>query len=117
MIPSTLQVLLTLQLNKIYKQIAIWCTDHENHMTKSSYNNSLILKRFVFEFFDFFMHLFYVAFYNLDILALRKELITLFTVDEGRRILTETVIPYICRKINACKKKKENKQARLAAAG
>jgi anoctamin-10 len=55
------------------------------------------MKRFVFEFLDCYLHLFYVAFYKLDIIALRKELISLYMVDEIRRIVTETLIPYLSR--------------------
>ena len=40
--------------------------------------NSLIIKRVLFEVFDCFLPLFYIAFYQLNVVALRRELVGLF---------------------------------------
>ena len=88
------QVFITLQMNKVYKQIAQRTTENENHQTKSSFNNSLIVKRVVFEFCNYFTHLFYVGFVQRNIPGLQKELVALFMIDEIRRLMSESVIPY-----------------------
>ena len=67
----------------------------ENHKTQRSYNNSVFIKRFIFEFTDFQLYLFYIGIYQLDIKMLRVNLISVFMVDEIRRILVEAVIPYL----------------------
>ena len=57
-------------LNTIYRMIATKLTDMENHMTQDAYDNSLVLKRFLFEAFDCYIVLFYLAFYERDVLRL-----------------------------------------------
>lgn len=63
LIPSMMQSVITLVMNSIFRKIAIHATDQENHKYQSSYNNSLILKRFCFEFVDFYLYLFYIGLY------------------------------------------------------
>lgn len=46
--------------------------------TEREWNNSLITKRVLFEVFDCFIPLFYIAFYQLNVVALRRELVGLF---------------------------------------
>lgn len=52
------------------------------------------MKRFIFEFTDCQLYLFYIGIYQRDIGLLRMNLISLFMVDEIRRVLLETLIPY-----------------------
>ena len=52
-----------------------------------------MLKRFVFEAFDCYVALFYIAFELGDVSRLRMELVSLYTSDTVRRIATETVLP------------------------
>jgi hypothetical protein len=94
-IPGIIQVILTQILNYLFKLVAMYATDQENHSSNESYDSSLILKRFAFEFLDSFIYLFYVAFYHVDIPLLRQSLIQVFAVDEVRRIFCETVLPYL----------------------
>jgi len=47
----------------------------ENHKVKSTYENSLIIKRFAFEFFNNYLGLFYVAFTLYDLKTLRSQLV------------------------------------------
>jgi anoctamin-10 len=54
-------------LNTIYRTVATRLTEWENHMTQDAYNNSLVLKRFLFEAFDCYIVLFYLAFYERDV--------------------------------------------------
>ena len=46
--------------------------------TVHRWNSSLVIKRVFFECFDCFMPLFYIAFYQLDVVTLRAEIASLF---------------------------------------
>ena len=70
-IPGIAQALVTMVFNKVYQRIAHWCTKQENHRTDAEYNNAVILKRFIFEFCDCFIPLFYVAFIRRNIAEFR----------------------------------------------
>jgi len=89
-------------MNDIFSKIAIYTTDRENHKYQSTYDNSLILKRFVFEFFDCFLPLFYFGWWELNFKMLRSNVISIYIADEFRRVATETIIPYVMQ--NATKK-------------
>lgn len=99
--------MLTNQLNGIYREIAVWCTDRENHKYQSDYDQALILKRFVFEFFDCFFPLIYLGWWDLNFKVLRANVISVYTADEIRRVITETLIPY-------CSQSKKELNAGLA---
>lgn len=58
-------------VNKHFRRVATLSTDLENHRTESSYNNSMILKRFIFEFLNYFLYLFYIGLYRLNITLLK----------------------------------------------
>jgi len=81
-------------LNKTYRSIATSLTEWENHKTQKDFDDVLIVKRFLFEAFDCYIALFYVAFFMRDPVKLRAELVSLYTVDTIRRITTETLLPY-----------------------
>jgi len=99
LVPVVIHAVVIMILNQlIYSRIATALTDWENHKTDEDYENSLILKRFLFEAFDCYISLFYLAFFELDIMRLRSELMALFTSDCIRRVLTETLLPLIIRK-------------------
>ena len=104
LIPVVIHAIIIMILNQlIYSRIANVLTEWENHKTDEDFENSLILKRFLFEAFDCYISLFYLAFFELDIIRLRSELMGLYTSDCIRRVLTETIIPFCIRKF---KKKK-----------
>ena len=48
--------------NIVYKQLAVKFTDNENHKTQTQYENSLVLKIFMFQFTNSFVSLYYTAF-------------------------------------------------------
>eukprot|EP00854_Cymbomonas_tetramitiformis_P001394 gene1394-1997_t len=124
LVPTIVHSLAIMVLNQyIYRRIAVGLTDWENHRTESSFENSLILKRFLFEAFDCYISLFYLAFYELDVMKViwvggerwlrrlvrvnrgkrlvRTELVALYTADCIRRLLTETVIPLLLQLLSA----------------
>ena len=61
----------------------------------------MILKRFLFEAFDAYIALFYLAFYELDMMKLKGELVSLYTADAGRRVVTESLLPLLLQKIGS----------------
>jgi hypothetical protein len=56
---------------------------------------------------DYFLLLFYVGCYELRMDLLRTNLVTLFMVDEVRRIMSEAVVPYVMQW--------RNKKAKMAS--
>lgn len=59
---SMMNAVLITALNYVYYYVGRWLTDFENHATNSSYENSLILKNFIFRFVNSYSSLFYIAF-------------------------------------------------------
>ncbi|CAG8621701.1 10952_t:CDS:10, partial [Paraglomus occultum] len=51
-------------LNMVYSQSAIWLTDFENHRTATSYEDSLTLKIYLFDFVNFYSALFYIMLFK-----------------------------------------------------
>lgn len=97
-VPVLLHAIMIFILNqKIYRPIAIALTEWENHRTDEEYENALALKRFIFDAFDCYIALFFLAFFECDIDRLRTELAALFVSDCIRRVLTETLIPFVIR--------------------
>lgn len=82
-------------LNLQFRKVASWCTERENHKYQSNFENSLIVKRFIFEFFDCFLPLIYFGWWELDFVTLRQNVIATFIADELRRVGTETLLPYL----------------------
>ena len=97
MLPVIGHSLIIYVINQLYGKVAKWCTDLENHRLGieniyihhghynyfpyrdvHSWHNSLVVKRVLFECADCFLPLFYIAFYQFDVEALRNELIGLF---------------------------------------
>lgn len=73
-----IQVICVQLINKFYREFAKKTCDMENHKIKSNYENSLIIKRFIFEFFDGFISLFYLAFVAQNIPALKGYIVNKF---------------------------------------
>jgi hypothetical protein len=99
LIPVVLHVACIYFMNFGYRNIAKRLTDWENHETQFGHKNSLILKRFLFEAFDCYVALFYLAFYERNIDRLRLELITVFNIDTFRRLLLECIVPMLFQRL------------------
>ena len=78
-----------------FRSVAKYTAGLENHKTQKEFNKSVFVKRFIFEFTDFQLYLFYIGLYQLDIKLLRTNLVALFMVDEFRRVATEVILPLI----------------------
>jgi len=89
------QAIVTMILNFKFRDVAIYTSKLENHKTENDFQNSVFIKRFIFEFTDFQLYLFYIGIYQLNLPLLRVNLVSLFMVDEARRIICESLIPYL----------------------
>ena len=98
-IPVILHVACIFTLNSIYRMMARKLTSFENHETEVNHRNSLVLKRFLFEAFDSYIALFYLAFYERDVERLRLELVAVFQIDTMRRILMECIVPMLLQRL------------------
>jgi len=106
-IPVLLHVAVVMSMNMCYRHIAEALTEWENHQTEVEHENSLILKRFLFEAFDAYIILFYLAFFEKDVSKLRSELVSLFNVDTFRRLFVEYILPMILQGGSRKKEKKD----------
>ena len=75
---SFLKSILISKLNSLYNSIYLKTIEMENHKVKSIFDNSLIYKRFCFEFINNFYNIFYLAFIVKDIEATISTLKGLF---------------------------------------
>jgi len=104
-IPVLFHVIVLFNINMFYSSISKWTSRREFHKTLQEEENSLIVKRVIFETFNTFVDLIYLAFIKLDIASVRRELISIYTFDELRRLISETFIPFIIRKVKEMKRK------------
>ena len=49
-------------LSKLYGKLNKWITDKENYLTKKEYKKSMLKKQLIFEFFNYYFNLYYIAF-------------------------------------------------------
>lgn len=61
-IANIINSVIVFKMNAFYIKMAIISTNRENHPTNYELNNSIIIKRFLFEFINRFFHYFYLAF-------------------------------------------------------
>ncbi len=110
MVPALLRAVAVTTMNKQYSKIAEQLSEWENHETLVDHENSLILKRLLFETFDAYIILFYLAIYERNITMLRAELVGAFNVDSFRRLFTESILPYIKRRFTIKKSSGKSKK-------
>lgn len=61
-VPTTVQAIVILILDGIYRQMAKAMTDNENHQTDTKYEDSLVTKLYLFSFVNSYACLFFIAF-------------------------------------------------------
>ncbi|CAG6016069.1 unnamed protein product [Menidia menidia] len=93
-IPSVIYAVVIEIMNLIYRYAAEFLTEWENHRLESSYQNHLVLKILVFNFFNCFASLFYIAFVVQDMVLLRQSLATLLITSQILNQLMEAFLPY-----------------------
>ena len=95
-IPNIFHVVVTNAFDEmIYRPLAKKLAKFERHLTPRGYESSIITKYFVYEFLITFADLFYIAFVRFDIVGLREQLFSLFFIDIIRRIVAESLIPWL----------------------
>ncbi|XP_034553256.1 anoctamin-10 isoform X1 [Notolabrus celidotus] len=93
-IPSIIYAVVIEIMNIIYRYAAEYLTEWENHRLESSYQNHLVLKVLVFNFFNCFASLFYIAFVMQDMVLLRQSLATLLITSQILNQFMEAFLPY-----------------------
>nr|XP_056713372.1 anoctamin-10 [Euleptes europaea] len=104
-VPSIIYAIVIEVLNRLYQYAAEFLTSWENHRLESSYQNHLILKVLVFNFFNCFASLFYIAFVMFDMKLLRQSLATLLITSQILNQCVESILPY-------CLQKRRNKRVK-----
>ncbi|XP_030836627.1 anoctamin-4 isoform X1 [Strongylocentrotus purpuratus] len=120
LISSLLNSISILILGKIYEKIALKLNSWENHRTKSTYENALIVKLFAFQFVNSYSSLYYIAFFRdqsgsdsfLGIDGLRDsctdnncmsmlslQVFVLMLVKPVPKFLKDVILPYVIRKV------------------
>ncbi|XP_056630386.1 anoctamin-10 isoform X1 [Diorhabda sublineata] len=106
-VPSIIYSVLVIIMNVIYRQLATYLTEWENHRTQSQYERHRVTKLVLFEFVNNFMSLFYIAFITKDMEMLRSQLQTMLIVNQTINHFQETVQPlaikYYMMKVNNLK--------------
>ncbi|KAH9501962.1 Anoctamin-10 [Dermatophagoides farinae] len=92
-VPSIVYAVIVMFMNHLYIVAATRLNNYENHKTQESHENHLIVKLVLFEFFNNFICLFYIAFYMKDMDMLRYTLITMLTVNKTVENFLEVFIP------------------------
>ena len=59
---ASINLVFILVFNVVYDLTAIWITEKELHRTQTSYDDSLIVKIYVFQFINYYASIFYIAF-------------------------------------------------------
>ena len=85
--------------------IAIETSKNEEHATIDEMEDSTVFKRYAFDTLITYSDLFYIAFYNQDITNLHVELVSYFWMDEFRRLVCETLIPFLYKSSDKSGKK------------
>jgi hypothetical protein len=100
-------VLITI-LNSIYYGINYNSTLREFHSNQYDQENSFIIKKFIFEFFSYYLDLFFIAFVNFEVKELKYSLFYLYPAETVRRVISKLLIPLIQRYMQKIKKSYEN---------
>ncbi|XP_030637739.1 anoctamin-10 [Chanos chanos] len=93
-IPSIIYAVVIEIMNLLYRYAAEFLTHWENHRLESTYQNHLVLKVLVFNFFNCFASLFYIAFIMQDMALLRQSLATLLITSQILNQVMEAFLPY-----------------------
>nr|XP_020467304.1 anoctamin-10 [Monopterus albus]XP_020467305.1 anoctamin-10 [Monopterus albus]XP_020467306.1 anoctamin-10 [Monopterus albus] len=97
-IPSIIYAVVIEIMNLIYRYAADFITEWENHRLESSFQIHLVLKVLVFNFFNCFASLFYIAFVMQDMALLRQSLATLLITSQILNQFMEAFLPYWLRR-------------------
>lgn len=111
LLPSVAYAISIPLINSFYKGISIQLNDWENHRTQTEYEDVLIIKLFLFEFFNYNIGLFHAAFWKRDINILRKYMVTMLITFQLIGQVQEVLIPYFSEKYRLFVRKIKNRNA------
>jgi len=99
-----------------YEAVAVWLNDKENFRTQTQYNDGIIIKNFVFQFFNNYFVLFYIAYLRqIEFMGSKKEceksclgelqaqMMIVFTAKTFGLQLVELAKPFIAQTIGTSK--------------
>lgn len=116
LLPILIHIAAIVTLNQvIYRRVADALTRWENHRFADAHRASLIVKRFLFEAFDCYVALFYLAFWHLDIMKVRAELQGMFSADCARRLALEVLLPWLVQRVFAARRRGQVRSLDAAA--
>jgi len=95
-------------LSNVYKSLAVYLNDRENHRTVSDYENALIFKIFLFEFFNNFTPLFFTAWAIRDMYQLYFTLLIQLAVKQFVTNAISYLTPIIATKMRERKMQMQN---------
>lgn len=114
-IPNILHVVITNGFDEmVYRPLAKKLAKFERHRSTKGYENSIIIKYFIYEFLITFADLFYIAFVRLDIEGLREQLFSLFFIDIIRRLVAESLLPWVKKTLRSRSLKKNYEKETLS---
>eukprot|EP00942_MAST-04A_sp_MAST-4A-sp1_P000583 g583.t1 len=90
-------------LNYIYKLVAEFLNKFENHRTNSQFEDSLVVKTFLFQFVNSNAAIFYSAFVNRDYIATNIQIATVIISKQAVDLATSAIIPML---LNLFRRKK-----------
>ena len=96
-----------------FDKVNIFLTNYENHKSNTHYNNSYIIKKFIFESINYFFDIFYIAFAINDLNETTNTIKSFLYMNEILRIITETAFPLIKSTIYASIFKDNQNEKRL----
>lgn len=82
-------------LGIVFDKVNRLLTDYENHKSNAHYNNSYILKKFIFESINYFFDILYIAFALNDLNETTNTIKSFLYLNEVMRIVAETVLPLL----------------------
>ena len=82
-------------LGIVFDKVNRLLTDFENHKSNAHYNNSYILKKFIFESINYFFDILYIAFALNDLNETTNTIKSFLYLNEVMRIVAETILPLL----------------------
>ena len=82
-------------LGIVFDKVNRLLTDFENHKSNAHYNNSYILKKFIFESINYFFDILYIAFALNDLNETTNTIKSFLYLNEVMRIAAETILPLL----------------------
>ncbi|KAK7116537.1 anoctamin-8-like [Littorina saxatilis] len=94
-VPKILMAVAISVLDELYKQVAVWLNNKENHRLEETHETNLVIKLVLFQFVNSYLALFYVAFYMQDMDRLRELLAALLITRQILGNIKEVLLPLL----------------------